>query len=235
MGIHRRVAQHVRWYELVPEGVLALGLGLFAVTEPRAAWAGIKSTKAVVLMVVVGAAWLTVRVLTFTQPRLRVPRFALFAAAALAILKVVVFPAYDDTTVVETLAPATTAPASATPAVSSEADAAISAPVRIGSGMLAGIDHRAVGTVNLYRQPTGAFVVGLEDFDIQPGPAYALYLVSGSDRRDTDGGVRISGLRGNRGTQFYDAPASVDLGAGAWTVLVWCETFDVPVAHATPV
>lgn len=236
MSVYRRVAQHVRWYELVPEAVLALGLGLFAVTEPRAAWAGIKSTKAVVLMAVVGAAWLAVRVLTLTQRRLRVPRFVLLTAAALAILKVVVFPAYDNTTVVETLVPATTTSIATAPGGSSAApDPAAAEPVRIGSGMLAGIDHRAAGTVNLYRQPSGAFVVGLEDFDIQPGPAYAVYLVSGAERRDNDGGVRLSGLRGNRGTQFYDAPASVDLGSGAWTVLVWCETFDVPVAHATPV
>jgi len=39
---------------------------------------------------------------------------------------------------------------------------------------------------------------------------------------------------GNRGTQFYETPATTDLTTGAWTVLVWCETFDVPVAHATP-
>ena len=37
------------------------------------------------------------------------------------------------------------------------------------------------------------------------------------------------------GTQFYDVPADVDLAAGPWTVLVWCQTFGVPVANATPV
>ena len=73
--------------------------------------------------------------------------------------------------------------------------------------------------------------LGLESIDIQPGPAYALYLVPGSGRDDPDGGTRLAALRGNRGTQFYDAPPSLDLTTGAWTVLVWCETFDVPVAH----
>jgi hypothetical protein len=89
--------------------------------------------------------------------------------------------------------------------------------------------------VNIYRLSTGALVVGLEEFDIQPGPAYVVYVVPGSGRRDLDGGTRLSGLRGNRGTQFYDIPEGVDLGNDPWTVLVWCETFDVPVAHATPV
>ena len=33
----------------------------------------------------------------------------------------------------------------------------------------------------------------------------------------------------------YDVvPGGTDLTGGPWTVLVWCETFDVPVAGATP-
>jgi hypothetical protein len=108
-------------------------------------------------------------------------------------------------------------------------------PVRERSGSLAGIDHRATGKVNLYRRSSGAIVIGLEEFDIQPGPAYVLYLVPGADRHDLDGGTRIEGLRGNRGTQFYDVPVATTIDSGDYTVLVWCETFDVPVANATPI
>ena len=104
----------------------------------------------------------------------------------------------------------------------------------IRSGMLRGIDHRASGTVNLYRRADGHVLIGLEHFDIQPGPAYALYLVPGHDRTDHDRGTRLERLRGNRGTQFYDVPVSVDVDSGDVTVLVWCETFDVPVANGTP-
>ena len=50
-----------------------------------------------------------------------------------------------------------------------------------------------------------------------------------------DSGTRLDDLRGNKGTQFYEVPANVDLSVGAWSVLVWCQTFGVPVANATPV
>ena len=46
--------------------------------------------------------------------------------------------------------------------------------------------------------------------------------------------ARATDLRGNRGTQFYDVPAGINVDHGSWTVLVWCQTFGVPVANATP-
>jgi hypothetical protein len=88
--------------------------------------------------------------------------------------------------------------------------------------------------VSIYRTADGRLVVALEDFDIQPGPDYDVYVVPGSDRDDKSGGTRLDDLRGNRGTQFYDVPAGIDVGQGEWTVLIWCQTFGVPVANATP-
>jgi hypothetical protein len=210
--------------------VLLVGLGLFAVTEPHAAGSAFKSTKAIVIMVIVGVGWLLARVGTHLAVRWPAVRLAIFAVPALAILRIVVLPAYDDHTVIETR-PVQSAPSVG---VSPGVPAVTVEPIRVGSGMLHGIDHRAAGTVNLYRQADGRVLVGLEEFDIQPGPAYALYLVPGEGQTDHDGGTRIERLRGNRGTQFYDAPSSVDVAAGPLTVLVWCETFDVPVANATP-
>ena len=226
----RAVAARVRWYEFAPEALLAFGLGAFALTEPRAARSGLNSTKAIALMVVVAFAWIAARTFTFAVVARRLLRAVPFVVGALAILKVVVLPAYDNHTVVETLTAAAPPPATA---------AAPTAPVepqpqRIRMAELTGIDHRANGTVSVYRRADGSHVVGLENFDIQPGPAYVVYVVPGSDQRDHDGGTRLAALRGNRGTQFYDTPATTDLTTGAWTVLVWCETFDVPVAHATP-
>ena len=108
-------------------------------------------------------------------------------------------------------------------------------PRVVASAPIHGIDHRASGTVRVYEQPSGALVVGLEEIDIQPGPDYDLYVVPGPDREDLDGAIRLDDLRGNKGTQYYDVPAAADLAPGEWTVLVWCETFDVPIAGATPV
>ena len=124
---------------------------------------------------------------------------------------------------VATTAPPTTAPATSPPE-----------PQLLASGAIEGIDHRASGTATVYRAPDGSLVVGLEEIDIQPGPDYDVYVVPGADRDDVDGGVRLDDLRGNIGTQFYVVGPDVDLTDGAWTVLVWCQTFDVPVANATP-
>ena len=219
----RQYRSSFRWYEGAPELALLVGLALFAVTEPHAAGAAFKSTKAIVIMVTVGLGWIIARCATLAVVRAPWVRLAVFGAAAVAILKVVVLPAYHDHTVIER------APAETPVAPSATVDVA-----RISSGMLHGIDHRASGTVNVYRRTDGQNAIGLENFDIQPGPAYAVYVVAGADREGNDGGTRVAKLRGNRGTQFYEIPSNVDLAPGRWTVLVWCETFDVPVANSTP-
>jgi len=141
-----------------------------------------------------------------------------------------VAPAGDEVASAPTAAPSSTAPATPAPTTT----IAPAEPVRLRSGQFMGVDHRAAGTVSIYRAPDGRHVVGLEEFDIQPGPDYDLYVVPGADRIDHEGGARLDDLRGNRGTQFYAVPVDVDLATGAWTVLVWCQTFGVPVANATP-
>jgi hypothetical protein len=206
-------------------------------------------------MVIVGLGWLVARALTLRFVPWRPARFTAFTAGALAILAVVVLPAYDDDTVIETFpgaVPTTTAPSApassvapsvtAGPTTTATGTSAASVspptttgPVRVRVGQFRGIDHRAMGTVAVYRQPDGRFVVGLEEFDIQPGPDYDLYVVPGTDREKRDGGTKLDDLKGNRGTQYYEVPAGIDLASGAWSVLVWCQTFGVPVANATPV
>jgi hypothetical protein len=166
-------------------------------------------------MVAAGVGWLIARVVVHRFVPWRLVRTAVFGVAAIGALAVVVLPAYGGRTVVE-----------ARPAAAATA---------VRTGTFTGIDHRATGTVSIYQGSDGRFVVGLEAFDIQPGPNYDVYVVPGTGREDTDGGVRLDDLRGNRGTQFYDVPAEVDVGAGPWTVLIWCHTFGVPVAQSTPV
>jgi hypothetical protein len=253
----------VRWYDFVPEALLGAGLLVFLVDQTDAATSAFKSGRALALMAAVGVGWVIARVAMHRFLPARAVRTTLFGVAAVAVLAVVVIPAYDDDTVVETFpvaapaaatspsstappptvatttssvpATATTAPPTPSTTVAPVTTAATPAPVAVRRGEFRGIDHEAEGDVVVYRQPGGGFVVGLEDFDIQPGPDYDLYLVPGADREDKDGGTRLDDLRGNRGTQYYDVPAGHDLATGDWTVLVWCQTFAVPVANATPV
>jgi hypothetical protein len=297
----------LRW-EFVPEAVLFSGLTAFFLHQNDAATSAFKSTKAVAIMAAVALGWLGARVVLARLVRFALARAAVFSVAAAVALSVVVLPAYDNDTVIEsfptaaaapappaepdlpsatetapmptppaelaapmatqpapvtpqkkpapvattstTLAagPATAAEMPATPSTTSPTQAEVAAsppadpapapaasgPQRLRSGSFRGIDHRASGTVVIYRQPDGRYVIGLEDIDIQPGPDYDLYVVPGENREDTKGGVRLGDLRGNKGTQYYDVPAGVDLENGPWTVLVWCQTFAVPVANSTP-
>jgi Electron transfer DM13 len=244
------VTSKPRWYELAPEILLIVGLTIFLADEPNAATSAFKSPRALALMAVVAVVWLGARLLSTRLVPWRLATLGTFTLGAAAILAVVVVPAYDNDTVVETFpgsTPMTTiasaaVPSSAvppSPAVTTSPGIAppssMASPVRIRVGQFRGIDHRASGTVAVYRQADGRYVIGLEDFDIQPGPDYDLYVVPGAERDTRDAGTRLDDLRGNRGTQFYDVPANVDLSSGTWSVLVWCQTFGVPVANATPV
>ena len=290
-------------WEFIPEAVLFAGLTAFFLDQTDAATSAFKSTKAVAIMAAVGLCWLGARAVLARLVRFAPARAAVFSVAAAVALAVVVVPAYDNDTVIESfpaaaavsapsaapalpaatdttpmpappaelaapmptqpapvaaekkraaapttstmVAPAATAAETPTPTSPPQAEVAApaaepapapatSGPQRLRSGSFRGIDHRAEGTVVVYRQPDGRYVIGLEGIDIQPGPDYDLYLVPGEDREDTKGGVRLGDLRGNRGTQFYDVPAGVNLENGPWTVLVWCQTFAVPVANSTP-
>jgi len=227
----------LRWWELLPEAVLVAGLGFFALTEWSAARSAFKSTTAIALMAGTTVAWIAARVLLARVPWPAV-RLAVLGAAAVAVLSIVVLPAFDDETVVEALPAAEVTPPPSTPRSidgSATTTTAAPQPVALRSSAIHGIDHDASGTVVLYRQPGGALLVGLEDIDIQPGPDYDVYVVPGADQEGIDGATRLDDLRGNKGTQYYEVPDDTDLSSGAWTVLVWCETFDVPVAGATPV
>ena len=232
----------LRWWELVPEVLLAAGLSAFLVTETDAATSAFKSTRAIVLMAGVTLLWAVGRVVLVRWTRWPGLRLVVFGAAAAGVLGVAVLPAYDDTTVVEALPGAVSDPAGASPTTVTTAPASAvdptttvpAGPVALRAAPLHGIDHRASGDAVVYRQPDGSHLVGLEDIDIQPGPDYDLYVVPGADRDDLDGAVRLDDLRGNKGTQYYAVPSDVDVAEGPWTVLVWCETFDVPIAGATP-
>lgn len=235
-----RLPWGARWWEFVPELIVAVVLGGFALTEPSAAFSAFKSSTAIALMLITAVVWVGGRLLLTRFTRWPAARAALFTLAGAAVLTVVVVPAYDDTTVVEAL-PVTTTIAAAPPStvvaptLTGDASVPTSTPAttpvpttRNISGTFRGVDHRASGNVRVIGQ-----TLGLEDIDIQPGPDYDVYVVPGRDREDVDGGTRVDDLRGNKGTQYYELPAGIDLTTGDWSVVVWCQVFDVPVAAAT--
>jgi hypothetical protein len=93
--------------------------------------------------------------------------------------------------------------------------------------------HRGNGDAAVYRLEDGSVLLRFEQVDIGSGPELDVYVVPGPDQRGPGGGAYVAPLTAERGNQNYAVPGGVDLTTGTWTVLVWCETFDVEVANAT--
>ncbi len=228
-GMAPKLRRVLKPWEFLPELVVVGGLGFFLVTKTDAALASFTSPRALALVGAGVVAWVVGRFLLRMWLRSIAIQFVLFGLAGLGALAVILVPAYRVTTVVETPPPpAAAAPATGTPAAGTAAAAAVGR-----TGTFQGIDHRAKGTVTFSKNGATS-VIGLIDFEIEPGPDYKVYVVPGADQRKAAGGTRIEALRGNKGTQYYEAPAGIDLTSGEWTLLIWCEIFGVPIANATP-
>jgi hypothetical protein len=93
--------------------------------------------------------------------------------------------------------------------------------------------HRGNGDAAVYRLADESILLRFEEVDIGSGPDLDVYLVPGPDQRGLGGSHYVAPLTAERGNQNYAVPADVDLTSGTWTVLVWCETFDVEIANAT--
>ena len=139
-------------------------------------------------------------------------------------------PAATTTAAAPTL-PMATMPG-APPSTAPPAAAAPAEPVKLGAGELVGIDHRASGTVSVYRLEGGQHVVRFEEFDVQNGPDYRVYLVPAPGQEGTAGGLDLGPLEANRGNLNVAVPPGTDV-SGYATVLIWCRAFSVPVANAT--
>jgi len=99
----------------------------------------------------------------------------------------------------------------------------------VSEGELRGINHSASGQIVLYRGTDGG-LIRFQDVAIEGSVKPSVHLVPRGERRPTNG-VRLGPLKAERGSFSYPVPATVDLTRD-WTVLVWCDPYDTPIAAA---
>ena len=134
-------------------------------------------------------------------------------------------------------APPTTLPdADSSPAPAQQASPTTAPqPMLVGSGSIVGLaGHEGTGDAGFFAVGEASHVLRLENLDIENGPDLRLYVVPGAGQvTPGDESLYLGKLRGNVGNQTYELPQGFALSPGDWTVLVWCEAFDVEFVAAT--
>jgi hypothetical protein len=128
-------------------------------------------------------------------------------------------------------APATAASPTGSAPPSAAATPPNPVPARVSAGGFTGDEHPARGTATTYRLSDGSLVLRFDNFSVQPGPQYDVYLVPGANRTSRTGGVRIAPLKATSGNENYPLPSGEDVQTPQ-TALIWCTVFSVPIAHA---
>ena len=136
-----------------------------------------------------------------------------------------------DKVVNEQVAVAESPPSSA-PTTGDEPGAppAPTANVALARGAFTSGEHETSGTATVIRLAKGGSVLTLTAFETSPGPDLRVYLVTGGPD-DLGDVVDLGGLKGNKGSQQYDVPASVDPKRHR-TVVIWCRAFSVAFGSA---
>lgn len=109
-------------------------------------------------------------------------------------------------------------------------------PVTLAQGTFHSNAHETTGTAAILSLPDGRRVLRLTDFSTSNGPDVRVYLVAASDVTDDEtvksaGFVELGPMKGNKGDQNYEIPATVDL-AQYRTVTIWCKRFSVNFGSA---
>ena len=117
------------------------------------------------------------------------------------------------------------------PAAASTAEPMPASPAAIAAGSFHSNAHETKGTATIYRRADGGRILRLSSFETSNGPDVRVYLVAAPDVNDnatvkSAGFVELGKLKGNKGDQNYDVPASVDLSKYR-AVTIWCARFNV--------
>jgi hypothetical protein len=232
--------------------VAALGIGLLALVvavaiQPSIVTGGAGSLQATAIAVGLGVVFAAFVVLVLRRVHTPLLAAALVGGPPLALAAVLSFTALvddeaDDEQAEQLAAELAQTEVTVAPPPDPEPDGGASTtttttapagPVRLSSGTFQGLDdHAATGTVSLVEQPDGSRVVLFEDFEVERGPDYLVYLVPGEAAFDYAQGVEVAPLQGNVGDQQYAVPAEL-AGQQPLTVLIWCRAFDVNIAGAS--
>jgi hypothetical protein len=147
-----------------------------------------------------------------------IPILAGYLVAAIAVGGFLAATTLRDTEVHEVVA--TGVPEAALPSARDGAPA----NVLERSGRLRSGEHATRGTARVVRLTTGRRVLTLTGFSTSAGPDLRVRIVpGGSSDGGVDGALDLGALKGNRGDQQYDLPATYRSGRD--TVVVWCRAF----------
>ena len=118
----------------------------------------------------------------------------------------------------------------AAPSVPSTQEVSVAEPQVLGEGSFTGFDrfHQASGTARLLEVDGKTYVRFESDFTVTNGPDLFVYF--GRDG-EYDGDTNIGRLKGNKGSQNYEVPESIDT-SDYDEVWVWCRAFAVPFGKA---
>jgi len=109
-------------------------------------------------------------------------------------------------------------------------------PVTLAQGSFHSNAHETIGSATILSLADGRRILRLTNFSTSNGPDVRVYLVAASDVTDdetvkTAGFVELGPMKGNKGDQNYELPATVDL-AQYRTVTIWCKRFSVNFGSA---
>lgn len=178
--------------------------------------------------IALGAAWFVAAAIGFSfvkrrWPELKRPVGVSFLGTAAVVAAVFAWTTFRDKTVNETIVTGARQSGGGKSAQNLE----------LARGSFDGLAHEASGTAAIVKLAAGGKKLTFTNLDTDNGPDLRVYLVAGpvAGDSDVDDYKDLGGLKGNKGTQQYDIPASVDTKRYS-TVVIWCRAFTIAFAKA---